>query len=378
MDTNILFSRAQFGALRLVNRIVMAPLTRNRADAGHVPGPLSVEYYRQRATAGLIITEATGISAQGRGIPGCPGIYTEAQVAGWRAVTDAVHASGGRIVLQLWHAGAYSHSSFQPDGARPVAPSAVRGAARYRPVMNKDFVAVEAEVPRALELAEIPGIIADYHRAARNAKRAGFDGVEVHCANGYLIDQFLHDSCNQRSDEYGGSLANRCRMLREVVQTVIDVWGGDRVGVRLSPHNTVAGLTDSAPERLYAQAFADLDRLAPAYLHLVDPRASGATFSDEGDADAMRRTVASFRAAFTGPVITAGGYTYERALDTLRAGDADAVAFGRFFIANPDLVERFRSGAPLNPYDRSTFYTAGAKGYTDYPVLARAEPNNFS
>ncbi|MEU8932493.1 alkene reductase [Streptomyces sp. NPDC048409] len=368
MTTDPLFAPLQLGALALPQRIVMAPLTRNRAGRDGVPTPLMRDYYQQRATAGLIITESTAISPQGRGVPGGPGIHTPEQGAGWAAVTGAVHAAGGRIMLQLWHAGSFSHSSLH-SGRPPVAPSPVPFP---RKVPGADFSMLEPEIPRALETAEIAAIVEDYRSAAERALRAGFDGVEIHAANGYLIDEFLHESSNQRTDAYGGSAAARSRFLLEVLGAVTSVWGADRVGVRFSPHNAQTGLCDSDPDALYRHVLGELDQLQLAYLHLVDPRSSLATVTDAIDADAMFAAVAKYRSAYTGKVITAGGYTHTTAVQAVKTGHADAVAFGRSFIANPDLVQRLRSGAALNPYDRSTFYTSGPSGYTDYPYLPPA------
>jgi N-ethylmaleimide reductase len=367
MSADPLFEPLRLGALELPNRIVMPPLTRNRAQPGSVPGPLMREYYRQRATAGLIVSEATAISPQGRGVPGGPGIFSTEQIDAWRTVVDAVHAEGGRMALQLWHAGSFSHSSLH-GGALPVAPSPVPFT---RKVPGDNFELTDPEIPRALESDEIPGIVDDYRQAAVNAQAAGFDGVEIHGASGYLIDEFLHESSNLRDDEYGGSVPRRARFFLEVTDAVTGVWGADRVGVRFSPHNSQTGLSDSDPDALYRYVLGELDGLGLAYLHLIDPRASSA-ISDDVDGDALRRAVAKYRTAYTGRVITAGGYAHDKAAEAIRVGHADAVAFGRFFVANPDLVERFRIGAPLNPYDRPTFYTPGAHGYTDYPTLAAA------
>ncbi|MFP7721719.1 alkene reductase [Lysobacter sp. A3-1-A15] len=356
-----LFSPARFGELALANRVVMAPLTRNRAVAGLVPSPLAAAYYAQRAGAGLIVTEATQVSRGAQGYLDTPGIYSPEQVAGWRAVTDAVHASGGRIVVQLWHVGRISHASLLPDGVQPVAPSAIRANA-------KTFTAdgfVDVSPPRALALDEIPGVVEEFRSAARNAIQAGFDGVEIHGANGYLIDQFLRDGANRRDDAYGGSIENRTRFLVEVVQAVADEIGNGRVGVRLSPVTPAGDLGDSDPQPLFERAVERLDALGIAYIHMIE----GATGGDRGnvafDYDALRRR-------FKGAWIVNNGYDRTMALAAIDTGRADAVAFGVPFIANPDLPERLRQEAALNRADPDTFYGGGAEGYTDYPTLEDA------
>ncbi len=353
----------QLGPYPLKNRIVMAPLTRNRAKEGNVPQPLNVEYYRQRATAGLIVSEATQISPQGQGYPFTPGIYSAEQIAGWQPVTQAVREQGGRIFLQLWHVGRVSHPCFQPNGDLPVAPSAIAPAGEAATFTGpQPYV-----VPRALETAEIAGIVADYHQAAQNALAAGFDGVEVHGANGYLLDQFLHDSSNQRTDEYGGSIANRARLLLEVINTVIDVWGSDRVGVRLSPTGTFGTMSDRDPMALFTYVVQQLDRSNLAYLHIIEPRVAGNETVANPD---MTMSTHYFRTIYSGTIISAGGHDLATGEQTIEDGDADLVAYGRLYISNPDLPQRFATGQPLNPYDRSTFYGGGEVGYTDYPVLA--------
>lgn len=366
MPASPLLDSLHLGPYLLPNRVVMAPLTRMRAGPGNVPHALHVEYYRQRASAGLIISEATQISPQGQGYPATPGIHSPEQIAGWRAVTDAVHTDGGRIFLQLWHVGRISHSSFQPDGGLPVAPSAMAPAGK---TMTAEWKNVPYETPRALETAEIAGIVEDYRQAARNALDAGFDGVEVHGANGYLLDQFLEDGSNQRSDAYGGSLENRARLLLEVVDAVAKVWGADRVGVRLSPYGSFNDMKDSDCAGHFSQIIGWLSQRRIAYLHLIEPRATGAGGSDALN-DSAPETSALFRAAFDGPLISAGGYTPELASETVAKGQADAIAFGRLFIANPDLPRRIAEAATLNRYVRATFYGGGAKGYTDYPFMA--------
>lgn len=346
------------GDLRLANRIVMAPLTRSRALAGDVPGPLTVEYYRQRASAGLLITEAAQISPQGKGYIQTPGIYSAEQIAGWRQVTDAVHAAGGKIFIQLWHVGRISHPDLQPGGALPVAPSAIKAEGTV--FTGKGMVALET--PRALELAELPGIVADYRRAAENAKSAGFDGVEIHAANGYLLDQFLRDKSNRRSDAYGGSIENRARLLLEVTDAVLEVWAKERVAVRLSPLSTFNDIDDSDPVPLFAYVAQQLSGRV-GILHAIE----GAT---GGPRDTGRGIAPDFlRAHFAGTYLANNGYTRELAIDTLAAGRAELIAFGRPFIANPDLVERLRRNAPLNELDASTLYGGDEHGYTDYPTL---------
>jgi len=354
------------GDLTLPNRIVMAPLTRMRAGSGNVPGELAPLYYAQRASAGLIISEATQIAPSGMGYPGTPGIHSEEQVAGWARVTEAVHKAGGRMVLQLWHVGRISHRSLQPGGALPVAPSAIQPSGG---TFGPDWKPVAFETPRALETSEIPGIVAQFAAGAVNAKRAGFDGVEVHGANGYLLDQFLQTGSNQRSDAYGGSIENRARLLLEAVDAAIAVWGAGRVGVRLSPYGTFNDMRDDDPPALFAYVASELDRRKIAYLHVIEPRASSAGGDDHIDETAPR-TGAMLRAAFKGVIIGAGGFTRDSALSALHDHTADAVAFGRMFISNPDLVRRLAQGMPLTPYDRSTFYGGGAKGYTDYAEFA--------
>jgi N-ethylmaleimide reductase len=356
-----LFSPVQLGPYRLRNRIVMAPLTRSRASSGGVPQPLMAEYYAQRASAGLIVAEATNISPQGRGYAFTPGLYADAQVASWRLVTDAVHARGGRIFPQLWHVGRISHPALQPGGALPVAPSAICPKAT-------SFTGATFEpcvTPRALAADELPGIVEQYRVAARNALAAGFDGVEIHAANGYLIEQFLRDSTNLRTDGYGGSRENRARLLLEVVEAVSAVCSGARVGVRLSPvspSNDAA--LDSDPPATYGYVVERLNAFGLAYIHVIEGATQGPREVPGGfDLQTLRR-------AFNGLYIANNGYDLALALAARRGGLADLIAFGRPFIANPDLVERLRTGAPLNTPDRSTFFGGGAAGYTDYPTLA--------
>jgi N-ethylmaleimide reductase len=351
----------------------MAPLTRMRAEKPSLaPRPLNAEYYRQRATpGGLIIAEASPVVATGHGSPGVPGIYSEQQIAGWREVVDAVHAEGGIIFLQLWHVGRVSHSSFQPGGVLPVAPSAVPISPDLK-TGTADGQSVPYETPRALETDEIPGVIEAYRQGAQNALDAGFDGVEIHGANGYLIEQFLQSRTNLRIDRYGGSIENRARFLMEVTRAVIDVWGADRVGVRLSPYGIANGSGEADPMPLYTHVVRSLDPLGLAYLHFIEPRSSGA-----GRAEVNHQNVPSamslFRPLWRGPLITAGGFTGEAAEAAVAAGHADAIAFGRIFISNPDLPRRLQRGFPLTPYNRATFYGGEAAGYTDYPEHSELE-----
>jgi N-ethylmaleimide reductase len=373
MNYPSLFSPLQIGPYQLGHRLVMAPLTRMRAEKPSLaPRPLNAEYYAQRATpGGLIIAEASPVVATGFGSPGVPGIYSEHQIKGWREVVDAVHAKGGVIFLQLWHVGRVSHSSFQPGGGLPVAPSAVPISADLK-TMTADGKVVSYETPRALETSEIPGVIDAYRQAARNALKAGFDGVEIHGANGYLIEQFLQSHTNLRTDRYGGSIANRARFLMEVTQAVIDVWGADRVGVRLSPYGVANNSGEPDPMPLYSHAIKSLDPLGLAYLHFVEPRSSGA-----GRAEVNHQNVPAamvlFRPIWRGTLITAGGFTGETADAAISAGHADAIAFGRIFISNPDLPRRLQRGFPLTPYNRATFYGGEEIGYTDYPVYGELE-----
>lgn len=364
-----LFSSLALGDLTLPNRVVMAPLTRMRAGDGLSPTPLNATYYAQRASAGLIIAEATQISQQGQGYPGTPGIYSPAQMAGWRGVTEAVHKAGGRIFLQLWHVGRISHSSLQPGGALPVAPSAI--ACPDGKTFTASWQQVPFETPRALELSEIPALIATYRTAAENAKQAGFDGVEVHSANGYLLDQFLQDGTNKRTDRYGGSIENRSRLLFEVVDEVIQVWGKGRVGVRLSPYGSFNGMSDSNPVALFRHVLEGLSARGIAYAHVIEPRSSSAGAGGPTDTNAPN-TAKIFRPYFKGVFVAAGGFDRADALAAVAEGRADAVAFGRLFISNPDLPRRLREDAPMNAYDRSTFYGGTEKGYTDYPFLPAA------
>lgn len=358
-NASILFSPTRLGDIALANRVVMAPLTRDRAIEGQVPSPLAIDYYRQRASAGLIIAEATQINPLGQGYLDTPGIYSVEQIAGWKAVTDAVHAAGGKIVLQLWHVGRISHVSLLPEGQLPVAPSAIR--ANSKTFTANGMEAVSA--PRALDLEEIPQLIADYRTAARNAIEAGFDGVEVHAANGYLIDQFLRDGSNHRTDAYGGSIEHRTRLLEEVLRAVADEIGAGRTGVRLSPVTPANDAHDSNPQPLFERAVERLDSIGGlAYIHVIE----GAT---GGPRDNIAFDYGALKARFGGQWIVNNSYDKAMATAVLSEGKADAVAFGRPFIANPDLVARLRLDAPLASFDQDTLYGGGAKGYTDYPAL---------
>ncbi len=349
-----LFTPFQLGALALPNRIVMAPMTRNRAGPGNVPGALAAQYYRQRASAGLIVTEATQVSSQGVGYPGTPGIHSAAQVAGWRRVTDAVHAGGGRIFLQLWHVGRISHPSLQPDGALPVAPSAIaaKGEA-FTASGPQPFV-----TPRALETGEIPGVVGQFAEGARRALEAGFDGIEIHGANGYLIDQFLRDGTNRRTDRYGGTRENRARFLLEVTEAVAAVWGAERVGVRISPRSDFNDMSDSDPAATFGHVARALAPFGLAYLHVVEPVGADAA-----------PLAPALKGAFGGPLMVNGGYTRPLAEAALVRGEADLVSFGASFLANPDLPSRLARNAPLNVPDPATFYGGTERGYTDYPAL---------
>ncbi|WP_250481726.1 alkene reductase [Caballeronia sp. NCTM5] len=363
-----LFSPLKVGPFNLEHRVVMPPLTRMRASADGVPSPFAAVYYGQRATeGGLIIGEATQISRQGQGYPQTPGIFTAAQVAGWQEVTRAVHEKGGVMFLQLWHVGRISHSSLQENGALPVAPSAVRPAGN---AFTPSFGRVPFETPHALEVVEIQKIISDYRNAAAHAKEAGFDGVEVHGANGYLLQQFLEDKTNRRIDSYGGTVENRARLLFEVLDAVAEVWPIERIGVRLSPYCQVGDIEDSNPEELYSYVTERLSVERISYLHLIESQTSWATASAGSVKGPSLASVASlFRPHFTGPIIASGGFSPDSAEEALKADTVDMIAFGRPFIANPDLPRRLQLGAALNLADSSTFYGGGEKGYTDYPRL---------
>jgi N-ethylmaleimide reductase len=373
MNFPLLFSQLEVGPYHLNHRIVMAPLTRMRAEKGSfAPRPLNAEYYRQRTTpGGLIIAEASPVMSTGRGNAGTPGIYSVRQIEGWREVVNAVHDKGGVIFLQLWHVGRVSHSSFQPGGALPVAPSAVPISEALK-TMTADGKVASYETPRALETSEIASVIDSFRQAAVNARDAGFDGVEIHGANGYLIEQFLQSHTNLRTDRYGGPIESRARLLMEITQAVIEVWGANRVGVRLSPYGVANDSGEADPMPLYTHVIRSLDPLGLAYLHFIEPRSSGA-----GRAEVNHQNVPSamvlFRPIWRGVLISAGGFTGETAEAAIAGGHADAVAFGRIFTSNPDLPRRLREGFPLTPYNRATFYGGEETGYTDYAAYEGLE-----
>jgi N-ethylmaleimide reductase len=356
-----LFTPVEIGPITLAHRVVMAPLTRNRSDQpGDVPNRLMADYYAQRASeGGLIIAEATAISVSSRGWYGAPGFYSDAQVEGWKRITDAVHAKGGRMFGQLWHTGRSSHVTMT-NGAAPVAPSVVS----YSETVATPDGWLKTSPHRALDIAEIPGIVEDYRKAAERAKSAGFDGVELHGANGYLPDQFLQDGSNKRTDAYGGPVENRSRFLLEIVEAMVSVWGGNRVAVRIGPGGTWNSMSDSNPAALFAYVAGQLNRFGLAYLHVIEPRIKGNVLIEEG---LQPVASAQLRKIFNGKIIAAGGFEPESAEAIVERGDADLVAFGRHFIANPDLPKRIRLGLPLTPYDRATFYTREPHGYIDYP-----------
>ncbi|MBD2694218.1 alkene reductase [Anabaena catenula] len=359
MSSNLnLFAPVQLGAYILPNRIVMAPMTRLRA-IDSIPNSLMATYYAQRASAGLIVTECTMVSPLSLGYMNCPGIYSEEQVAGWRLVTDAVHEQGGRIFLQLWHSGRVSHSSLL-GGELPVAPSAIAGVGSLHTPIGK----VSLETPRALEIEEITGIVEQFRQGAKNALAAGFDGVELHGAFGYLIDQFLQDGSNQRTDEYGGSIENRSRFLLEVVAAVVDVWGGERVGIKLSPSNTFYGMQDSNPQATFSYVIKALNSFGLAYLHLMEPNEV-----DLATREVLNPVITEFRPIYPGTIISNGGYDGITSDLIIISGIADLVSFGKLFISNPDLPKRLQINAELNTPDPKTFYAADATGYTDYAFL---------
>jgi len=358
MTDQPIFEPFTLGALTLDNRIVMAPLTRNRAGKGLVPSELAATYYAQRASAGLIISEATQVSAQAQGYQDTPGLYTAEQIAGWRKVTDAVHAKGGRIFVQLWHVGRVSHVDLQPGGNAPVAPSAIRAATKT--FVNNGFHDVSE--PRALELDELPALVEDFRQAAANAIAAGFDGVEVHGANGYLLEQFIKDGANQRTDRYGGTIENRARLLLEVTAAVAKEIGAERTGVRISPVSPASAISCSDPQPQYDYIAEQLSALGVVYLHVVEGATGGPRDVAPFDYDALR-------SRFKQVYLANNGYDLDLATDRIAQGKTDLVAFGRAFISNPDLVERLSANAPLAPLDPATLYGGGAKGYTDYPAL---------
>jgi N-ethylmaleimide reductase len=367
--TQHLFQPLAVGPYTLAHRVTMAPLTRSRAgQPGDLPTAMNAEYYRQRASAALIVTEATQISRQGQGYAWTPGIYSDAQVAAWRQVSTQVHEAGGLIFMQLWHVGRVSHPSFQPDNALPVAPSAL-------PVPGKTFIVDDegngvwgdVPVPRALQVAEIAQIVDDYRRAARNALKAGMDGVEIHAGNGYLLDQFINSNSNQREDQYGGSVENRARLLLEVVEAVADEVGAERVAVRLTPMGRFMGMGDATPEATFGHIVRSLNHWPLAYLHLVEPAVVG-TVKDENFDPRWDAIIGQLRTEWKGVLMLAGGYDPQSAEQALAANRADLIAFGRPFLANPDLPRRIRDGLALNAPDPSTFFGGDQRGYIDYPV----------
>lgn len=360
--TDTLFTPYTLGSLTLPNRLVMAPMTRNRADENGVPRPMTATHYAQRAKAGLLITEATQVSDKANGYMFTPGVYTDDQARGWRTVTEAVHAKGGRIFNQLWHTGRVSHTLLQPDGGDPVAPSAV-------PAETQVFTPNGFEppsMPRALNMDEIPTIVEQFAHAARLARSAGFDGVEVHGANGYLIEQFLKDGSNRRTDAYGGDIPSRMRFALEVVTAVVEVWGPGRVGFRISPRGNFNGMVDSDPLALYSQLTEALNDIPLAYLHLIEPLPGHPAFTSQEEVPPVGKEL---RRIYNGTLIINGGYGKESGEKAISEHAADLVAFGVPFLANPDLVERYRRNAPLNEPDQDTFYGGDEKGYNDYPFL---------
>lgn len=359
-----LFYPTMIGTIKVANRIAMAPLTRSRAGMDGVHSPLAIDYYRQRATAGLIVTEATNISRQGRGYAFTPGIYTDAHVAAWRRVTEAVHEASGKIVCQLWHVGRMSHVDLQENGAAPVAPSAIQAGEL---IFLESKTQARPSMPRALETDDIPGLVEEYRNAARKAKEAGFDGVEVHSANCYLLDQFIRDSTNKRTDRYGGPVENRTRFPLEVISAIARIWGPDRVGVRLSPITRAVGDTplDSNPQATYGYLAEQLGRLGLAYLHCAEGQTRGPNAAAQFDFKALH-------GAFGGKYIANNGYDRQLAIDAVASGHADMISFGQHYIGNPDLVDRLRRNTALNRSDKATYYGGGAEGYTDYKSLSDA------
>jgi N-ethylmaleimide reductase len=358
---NALFEPFKLGGITLANRMVMAPLTRNRAEAGNVPGPMTVEYYAQRASVGLIIAEATQVSAQAQGYYATPGVHSPEQIAAWHKVTDAVHARGGRIFLQIWHTGRMSHTAFQPGEAAPVAPSAIAANAKtYIPGTGY----VDTSTPRALEASEIAGIVDDFRSAARHAIEAGFDGIEVHGAHGYLLDAFLRDGSNKRTDSYGGNIENRARFLIEVMAAVIDEIGADKVGVRLSPVSPVNDSSESNPQPLFEHVVRELNKLQPVYIHVVEGHTGGPRDNAPFDYEALHKL-------YSGVWMVNNGYSKEMAQQAVSTGHADLVSFGRLMLTNPDLPRRFKENAPLNELfsDAPLYGGVGPHGYTDYPSL---------
>ncbi len=367
-----IFNPIKFGDIELANRIAMAPLTRNRSPKA-IPNNLNVTYYEQRATAGLIITEGTPVSQQGQGYADVPGLYLDAAVDGWKKVTEAVHRKGGKIVTQIWHVGRVSHTSLQPNGGAPVAPSAINAGGKTY-IINPDGSGAFADTsdPRALELSEIPGIVADFAKGARAAIDAGFDGVEIHGANGYLIDQFMKNGANHRTDEYGGSIENRARFVLEVVDAVAKEIGAGRVGIRLSPVTPGNGISDTNPQELFNYVIEKLGTRGLAFIHVIEGATGGDRNFYQGDKpfDYQELKAIYCKAGGAGGWLVNNGYDGDSAKQAVEGGYADAVAFGKLFIANPDLVQRFKDGATtFNELDKATLYGGGAKGYTDYPAL---------
>jgi len=356
-----LFSPVQVGPYKLAHRVVMAPLTRMRSDPGDIPNDMMMEYYSQRATkGGLIITEATPVSIRGYGYAKAPGIYSDKQIAGWKKITDAVHAKAGYIFMQLWHVGRQSSVELQPQGDAPVAPSAVKAEGHA----YTENGPVPFSMPRALEMDEIPAIIEEFRTGAMRAKAAGFDGVELHGANGYLPDQFLQDGSNKRTDAYGGPIENRARLMLELTEALVSVWGGDKVGVRIAPSGSYGSMSDTTPDATFGYLADQMNKFGLAYLHVVEPRVYGAEVLEEGKPPIAAEQL---RKIFKGTIIVAGGFKHESADAILENGFADLVAFGRDFISNPDLPARMERGLPLNSYDRDSFYGGDHRGYIDYP-----------
>jgi N-ethylmaleimide reductase len=359
--TKSLYSSAKIGPYSVSHRVVFAPCTRLRSSEGDLPNDLMAEYYGQRAsTGGLLIAEAAPVSRQGYGWVGSPGIYADTQIAGWRKTTSAVHAKGGRIFLQLWHVGRQSHQSVQPNGEEPVAPSAIRAVGNALSVDGP----VAFATPRALELDEIPSIVAEFGQASARAAAAGFDGVEIHAANGFLPDQFLRDGSNKRDDDYGGPVENRARFLLEIIDAASAAIGADRVGVRISPSGEYGSMSDSDPDRTFGYLAEQLNRYGLAYLHVIEPRIDGWELVHQGEGPVAAERL---RSIYNGTLIAAGGFNRVSAEAIIASGTADLVAFGRYFISNPDLPERLRRDLPLTPYNRATFYGRDHRGYTDYP-----------
>ncbi|HET8693387.1 MAG TPA: alkene reductase [Aquabacterium sp.] len=361
-ETSVLFQPLKLGRIELANRMVMAPLTRNRAEAGNVPGAMTVEYYAQRASVGLIVAEATQVSAQAQGYVSTPGVHTPEQIAGWRKVTDAVHERGGKIFVQLWHTGRMSHTAFQPNEQAPVAPSAIAAKAKtYIPGVGY----TDTSTPRALETAEIAGIVNDFRTAARNAIEAGFDGVEIHGAHGYLIDAFLRDGSNKRTDQYGGSIANRARFLLEVMAAVTQEIGADRTAIRISPVSPVNDSSESQPQPLFEYVVRELNKLHPVYIHVVEGATGGPRDNAPFDYEALR-------GLYDGVWMLNNGYSKDMAEAALREGKGQLVSFGRLMISNPDLPRRFKENAPLNELfaDAPLYGGVGPHGYIDYPTLS--------